>query len=137
MTDRRSMMAAPENNGVSWDALWRIMGGCAAVIAGAFAWLWAMIASNARDIKESQEAVYQALGNAASKSEVKLLVDGHLRDDDHRFEEMGKHLNRVQEQTRDDLRELGDRFDKSLQNHEEREITLLNMILTETKRNGK
>ncbi len=103
-------MPVPENDAVSWDAFWKFLGACALVISGAFAWLMMM---------------------------VRGTVKAHQVDDDHRFAGLSEHLDRVQTQAREDVKEIGERMERRVDRLEEKQDNQFANVLNEIRNNRK
>jgi hypothetical protein len=131
-------MAVPENNAVTWDALWRLIYGIAAVIIGWGGIMLGMIRSkaSAKVVDDAHEAIYEGLGNAASKGELKAMLDGHYKDDDDRFEVFRDRFVRMEDRTRQDMKDVADRLEGRMDKIEENQRNNTTAILTEI-RNGR
>lgn len=86
-------MPMPETNSVSWEAFWRLLMACAAVIGSALAWLLRMMSG-----KGSKEIMEQNRRD----------IDGALH-----------HLMSMGAQAREDVKAVGDRMDRRIDRLEE------------------
>ncbi len=134
---RGAMMAAPESNLVSWDAFWKLMSVFGVILTGAWGVLVGMIRSkaSAKLVEQNEEFIAGLLGHAVTKEEMQAALDGHYKDDNDRFDLYGDRFKRMEDRTRDDIKELATRIEGRINTIEENQRTNTAIILAEIRNN--
>ncbi len=91
--------------------------------------------ASAKLVEQNQEFIAGLLGQAVSKGEMEAALKGHFKDDDDRFELSGDRFKRMEDRTRDDIKELATRIEGRINTIEENQRTNTAIILAEIRNN--
>ena len=121
-------MAAPESNAVTWDAFrWWV--GIFGVIMGTLS----EAARRAIGSKASTKMVEQAQDN--TKAVAKAELNGHIKDDDNRFELYRDRFVRLEDRTREDIKAVAERLEGRMNTIEANQRTNTATILDAIRNN--